>query len=163
MKSKSLDQWRKYFESGNCNIYQIIFHAIRVAALDDPDEFRIRRKEIAERLYSCQFTECCCCNDQSHTQQELHATLTKVFNDCTKVNDVGDAGGDDDANVNVNVVDSQDGEGRSGRWVDEADELGHKIEDDNDNIRHVLQIKEELENNQELVISFYFLMSVISY
>lgn len=57
MKSKSTEEWRKYFESGNCSIYEIIFNAIRMAALDNPVEFKLERKKIVEGLYASLFTD----------------------------------------------------------------------------------------------------------
>ena len=58
MKSWSLDEWRKYFGSANSDIFEIIEHAIIVAASDCPKEFRVRRDGIAERLFSCRLTRC---------------------------------------------------------------------------------------------------------
>lgn len=141
MKSKSPEQWREYFESGNCSIYQIIFHAIRVAAVDNPEEFKLRRKQIVARLYSCKFTGCCYSADQ--TFLDVQSTLTRVFNDCIKAC----ANNTTKLHAHDNSVGSQ----VRGTTDHHVDELGHKIEDDRDNIRHVLQIKEELENNDELV------------
>ncbi|XP_054801552.1 probable mediator of RNA polymerase II transcription subunit 26a [Prosopis cineraria] len=135
MKSKSLEQWREYFESGNCSIYQIIFNAIRVAALDDPQEFKLRRKRIAERLYSCQFTGSCCCVDQ--TEQDVHSTITQVFQECKKAC----------ARKGAKVHDSTVIAG--GKATDQANnELENNVEVERENIRCVLQIKDELENKE---------------
>ncbi|KAK7336425.1 hypothetical protein VNO77_16966 [Canavalia gladiata] len=62
MKSGSLDQWRNYFRSANSDIFEIIDHAIMVAASDCPKEFRVRRDGIAERLFSCKLTRCLGCD-----------------------------------------------------------------------------------------------------
>ncbi|KAH1194538.1 putative mediator of RNA polymerase II transcription subunit 26b [Glycine max] len=62
MKSWSLDEWRKYFGSANSDIFEIIEHAIIVAASDCPKEFRVRRDGIAERLFSCRLTRCVGCD-----------------------------------------------------------------------------------------------------
>ncbi|KAK4285207.1 hypothetical protein QN277_001936 [Acacia crassicarpa] len=52
MKSDSLEYWRNYFQTVNCDIFDKIKHAITVAVSDCPNEFRLRRDEIAELLFS---------------------------------------------------------------------------------------------------------------
>ncbi|KAI9115235.1 hypothetical protein K1719_013554 [Acacia pycnantha] len=52
MKSDSLEYWRNYFQTANSDIFDIIDHAIMVAVSDNPNEFRLRRDEIAELLFS---------------------------------------------------------------------------------------------------------------
>ncbi|XP_027351740.1 probable mediator of RNA polymerase II transcription subunit 26b [Abrus precatorius] len=85
MKLGSLDQWRNYFGSANCDIFDIIDHAIMVAASDCPKEFRVRRDAIAERLFSCRLTRCLGCD-----RVEL-----AVSGDCQNVNGDDDDGDDD--------------------------------------------------------------------
>ncbi|KAI9074239.1 hypothetical protein K1719_043804 [Acacia pycnantha] len=51
-KTGSLEFWRNYFQTANCDIFDIIDHAIMVAVSDRPNEFRLRRDEIAELLFS---------------------------------------------------------------------------------------------------------------
>ncbi|KAL0743971.1 hypothetical protein Bca4012_085484 [Brassica carinata] len=50
--SDSLDDWRDYFRRGESDIFEIINHAIILAAADFPDEFKSRREGIAQVLYS---------------------------------------------------------------------------------------------------------------
>ncbi|KAK4253132.1 hypothetical protein QN277_010948 [Acacia crassicarpa] len=52
MKSDSLEYWRSYFQTTNCDIFNIIKHAITVTVSNFPNEFRLRRDEIAELLFS---------------------------------------------------------------------------------------------------------------
>ncbi|KAI9115331.1 hypothetical protein K1719_013650 [Acacia pycnantha] len=52
LKSASLEYWRNYFQTVNCDIFDIIDHAIMVAVSDYPNQFRLRRHEIAELLFS---------------------------------------------------------------------------------------------------------------
>ena len=63
MKEKNIDYWRNYFEGVNSTtIFEIIYNAIIVAATDHPKEFRLRRGQIAEKLYWChwnRYTEEC--------------------------------------------------------------------------------------------------------
>jgi cobalamin biosynthesis protein CobT len=61
-KSGSLENWRNYFRTASSDIFDIIDHAIMVAASDCPKEFRLRRDRIAERLFSCRLTRCSGCD-----------------------------------------------------------------------------------------------------
>lgn len=61
-KSGSLENWRNYFRTANSDIFDIIDHAIMVAASDCPKEFRLRRDRIAERLFSSRLTRCSGCD-----------------------------------------------------------------------------------------------------
>ncbi|KAI9121385.1 hypothetical protein K1719_008418 [Acacia pycnantha] len=141
MKPQSIEEWRKYFERGNCSIYQIINNAIRVAALDQPEEFKLRRNKILERLYSCQFTGNCCCLDQT-TEHDIHTTISQVFRDCKKACP---------HNETTNKVDDSAVAGGGGRATgQQANEPGNNIIEDarDENIRCVLQIKDQLESNK---------------
>ncbi|KAM1208756.1 hypothetical protein ACFX2J_014379 [Malus domestica] len=57
--SGSLNYWRDYFRTANSDIFDIIDHAIVVAASDCPKELRLRRDRIAERLFSSRLTRWC--------------------------------------------------------------------------------------------------------
>lgn len=57
--SGSLNYWRDYFRTANSDIFDIIDHAIMVAASDCPRELRLRRDRIAERLFSSRLTRWC--------------------------------------------------------------------------------------------------------
>ncbi|WMV52920.1 hypothetical protein MTR67_046305 [Solanum verrucosum] len=50
--SRELRQWRAYFRSSNLDIFYIIESALRVAAIDHPKEFKLRRDGINELLFS---------------------------------------------------------------------------------------------------------------
>ncbi|KAH0723319.1 hypothetical protein KY289_006363 [Solanum tuberosum] len=50
--SGELRQWRAYFRSSNLDIFYIIASALRVAAIDHPKEFKLRRDGINELLFS---------------------------------------------------------------------------------------------------------------
>ncbi|KAI4381564.1 hypothetical protein MLD38_007625 [Melastoma candidum] len=52
MKPNSLDYWREYFRPSNHDIFDIVDGAIMVAASDRPQEFKLRRDLISERLFS---------------------------------------------------------------------------------------------------------------
>ncbi|KAH0450431.1 hypothetical protein IEQ34_021123 [Dendrobium chrysotoxum] len=51
---QSLDYWRKYFNSAKSDIFDLIDNAILVAAVDCPKEFKGRKNQIVEKLYTCQ-------------------------------------------------------------------------------------------------------------
>ncbi|KAL6988058.1 hypothetical protein U1Q18_013805 [Sarracenia purpurea var. burkii] len=55
MDSGELEYWRNYFRSAKSSIIQVIENAVMVAALDCPDELKLHRGQIAEKLYTCQF------------------------------------------------------------------------------------------------------------
>ncbi|KAL6140494.1 hypothetical protein ACLB2K_058793 [Fragaria x ananassa] len=59
--SSSLNYWRSYFRTANSDIFGIIDHAITVAAVDCPKEFRLRRDRVAELLFSCRMSRCSGC------------------------------------------------------------------------------------------------------
>ncbi|KAE8736306.1 hypothetical protein F3Y22_tig00000002pilonHSYRG00001 [Hibiscus syriacus] len=61
MKGVALERWRDYFRTANSDIFDIIEHAIVLAALDCPKEFRLRREHIAEKLFTCDFIRCSGC------------------------------------------------------------------------------------------------------
>ncbi|KAH9625839.1 hypothetical protein KSS87_015162 [Heliosperma pusillum] len=57
-----LDDWRQYFKRANCDIFDIIEHAIMVAASDCSKEYQVRKSGIAELLFSCRMTRCVGCD-----------------------------------------------------------------------------------------------------
>ena len=48
-----MDYWREFFKSSNGDIFETIEKAIVVAASDYSNEFRIKRDDIVETLFSC--------------------------------------------------------------------------------------------------------------
>ncbi|XP_010552906.1 PREDICTED: probable mediator of RNA polymerase II transcription subunit 26b [Tarenaya hassleriana] len=60
--SGSLDSWRDYFRRADSDIFEIIDHAVMVAATDCPKEFKSRRDRIAELLFSCRVSRCTGCD-----------------------------------------------------------------------------------------------------
>ncbi|XP_010543663.1 PREDICTED: probable mediator of RNA polymerase II transcription subunit 26b [Tarenaya hassleriana] len=61
-QSGSLDSWRDYFRQADSDIFEIIDHAIMVAAADCPKDFKSRRDRIAELLFSCRVSRCTGCD-----------------------------------------------------------------------------------------------------
>ncbi|OIW21573.1 hypothetical protein TanjilG_06350 [Lupinus angustifolius] len=161
MKSLSLDHWRSYFRSKNLDIFDIIDHAIMVAASDCPKEFSLRRDGIAERLFSCKLTRCVGCDrvelavsvgngddeydnfnggcksgfDRDDVGVEFEAGARKE----SKVNGGGDK--EDHGDMDVNHF--------SNFSFGDAEALTDEIEEESQYVREVLRIKDILLNREE--------------
>ncbi|EXB43778.1 hypothetical protein L484_004632 [Morus notabilis] len=163
-KSGSLDYWRSYFRTANSSIFEIIDHAIMVAASDRPKEFRLRRDRIAEKLFSCRLRKCCGCE-----RVELSVPWDDDDNggdddDCDG-NDDGDGdSGDRDRSGEFEAGASKESKANSSRDDDRAEEemnhvsnfsyldaeaLTDEIEEESQIRGEVLRIKEILQNREE--------------
>ena len=174
---KSLDHWRSYFRSANSDIFDIIDHAIMVAASDCPKEFRLRRDGIAERLFSCRLTRCLGCDrvelsvpgdggdgdggddddDDGGCKSgfgnrdgtaEIEAGASKE----SKVNSCRD---DDHGDMDVNRV--------SNFSFGEAEALTDEIEEESQFVGEVVRIRDILRNRQEAVYLFSLSFVFFSY
>lgn len=54
----SVDYWRRFFRSCEADIFEVIEHAILVAASDYPDELRSKRDGIVEKFYTVLLPPC---------------------------------------------------------------------------------------------------------
>ncbi|XP_062111917.1 probable mediator of RNA polymerase II transcription subunit 26b [Humulus lupulus] len=154
-KSGSLDYWRNYFRTANSDIFDIIDHAIMVAASDCPKEFRLRRDRIAERLFSCRITRCFGCD---------HVELAVPGGDDDDDSDDGvfksdfdrdggefEAGASKESKVNS----SRDDRGEMNRnqvsnfSYGDAEALTDEIEEESQIVEEVFRIKEILQNCEE--------------
>ncbi|KAK9290582.1 hypothetical protein L1049_008753 [Liquidambar formosana] len=150
MKSGNLDYWRNYFRSANSDIFDIIEHAIIVAASDCPKEFRLQRDRIAERLFSCKLTRCTGCD-----RVELAVPGGNEDEGCKSDFDVDgcefEAGGSKESKVNS----SRDDQGEmnmnqlSNFSYGEAEALTDEIEEVGQIVGEVLRIKEIFYNSEE--------------
>ncbi|GAB4843959.1 hypothetical protein Ancab_013923 [Ancistrocladus abbreviatus] len=142
------DHWRDYFRKANSDIFDIIEHAITVAASDCPKEFRIKRDRIAELLFSSRLTRCTRCDSV-----ELAVPLAAAEEDDEDVGNARfksdyDVGGskeskanssrDDQAELNVNQV--------SNYSYGQAEALTDEIEEESQVVGEVIRIKEILQN-----------------
>ncbi|XP_047941403.1 probable mediator of RNA polymerase II transcription subunit 26b isoform X2 [Salvia hispanica] len=84
--SVSLDKWRDYFRSASSDIFNIIEHAILIAASDCPHDFRLKRDRIAEMLFTCKLVKCFGC-DKSEDKLKSEIDDTKE----SKVNSYAEA------------------------------------------------------------------------
>ncbi|KAG6694477.1 hypothetical protein I3843_09G050200 [Carya illinoinensis] len=156
-KSGSLEYWRNYFRTANSDIFDIIDHAIMVAASDCPKEFRLRRDRIAERLFSCRLTRCLGCDrvelavpggEEEEEDDDGGGCKSSGF-------DRGrcefEAGGSKESKVNS----SRDDQGEmnmkrvSTYSYGDAEALTDEIEEESQIVEEVLRIKEILYNSEE--------------
>ncbi|XP_010558113.1 PREDICTED: probable mediator of RNA polymerase II transcription subunit 26b [Tarenaya hassleriana] len=126
--SGSLDSWRDYFRRADSDIFEIIDHAIMVAAADCPKGFKSRRDKIAELLFSCRVSRCSGCD---------HLELSVPGNDGGDREDyrggaVAVDGGDDDDDGNYfdgfaagGSKESKANSSRGDNHIDEATNLNN--------------------------------------
>ena len=135
----SLDRWRDYFRRGGSDIFEIIDHAIMVAATDCPNKFKSRRDRIAELLFSCRVTRCNGC----HHHRELSLPGDDEAVDGSKESKVNSSRGDNNQIiVGCYVCDDDD---------DEAEALSDAIEEFSVVSKEVVMIKEILLNKDDEV------------
>lgn len=149
MKSGSLDNWRNYFRSANGDIFDIIDHAVMVAALDCPKEFKLRRDRIAEKLFTCKLTRCSGCD-----RVELAVPSGNEFDDdeddCKRDGCEFEAGGSKESKVNSSRDDHVSNQIVSNfSCGDIAEALTDEIEEESQVVGEVLRIKEILLNSQD--------------
>ncbi|KAK3028001.1 hypothetical protein RJ639_039091 [Escallonia herrerae] len=145
LKSGNLDKWRDYFRTANSDIFNIIEHAIMVAASDCPKEFRLRRDRIAEVLFSCRLTRCFGCDRVELAVPEGSEDGGGCKSGCdgdggskdSKVN----SSGDDQGKGNLNQV--------SNYSFGEAEALTDEIEEESQIVGEVLRIKEIVDNSED--------------
>ncbi|KAL4376358.1 hypothetical protein GQ457_02G024920 [Hibiscus cannabinus] len=136
MESLTLEQWKNYFRTTNSNIFDIIKHAIMVAALDCPKEFRLRREHIADKLFTCNFTRCSGCDDARETN--------------------GETGGSKESNTNSSGDDPLLHQIGSNYSHGDAEALIDEIEQESMIVGEVLRIKDIFLNTQDEPDSLLF-------
>ncbi|KAL5810229.1 hypothetical protein ACOSQ3_026928 [Xanthoceras sorbifolium] len=153
IKSGSVDNWRNYFRAANGDIFDIIDHAIMVAALDCPKEFKLRRDRIAEKLFTCKLTRCSGCE---------RVELAVPADDDDDEDDIigckrdgcgfeAEAGGSKESKVNSSGDDHHlnDNQIASNYSFGEAEALTDEIEEESLIVGEVLRIKDILLNSQD--------------
>ncbi|KAG6528370.1 probable mediator of RNA polymerase II transcription subunit 26b [Zingiber officinale] len=134
--SGSLEYWRKFFRSCEGDIFEVVEHAVMVAASDYPDEFRSRRDQLAEKLFTALLPpRCFGCGDAAGGEEG---------DDSVKMDDVGKQTNNDDDNgpEDLNRI-------VSNYSYDEAEALTEEIEEANEIVTEVSRIKEILVNYQD--------------
>ncbi|GAB4851779.1 hypothetical protein Ancab_031179 [Ancistrocladus abbreviatus] len=155
------DHWRDYFRKANSDIFDIIEHAIVVAASDCPKEFRVRRDRIAELLFSTKLTRYTLCDSV-----ELALPLAADDDEDEDEDDVDDGrfksdydvGGSkeskanssrhEQAELNVNHV--------SNYSYGEAEALTEEIEEESQIVGEAFRIKQILQNFEDESDSLLF-------
>ncbi|KAK9664447.1 hypothetical protein RND81_14G042600 [Saponaria officinalis] len=181
---KKLDDWRKYFRKSNAEIFDIIEHAIMVAAIDSPSKFRVKKTGIAELLFSCRLTQCPSCHHHDHDHHgHDHDGMVKnnQFDDCGSKdveiddnhddhdhdddNHDHDDGDDDDDDDDVDIGGDEGGEMElidsnvdpsSNVSYGDVEALNDLIEQEKELINEVLRIKDILYNSQDESESMLF-------
>ena len=161
MKDKSFSYWRDYFQGVNCSIFEIIENAIIVAATDHPNEFKLQRGQIVEKLYSCQAgTQCC---GQNHNELAmLNETNNGNFNDehaivmantrlTSNAADL-EVGGSEQSKVDSSSDQIEMNTTQESKYsYSEAEALTDEIDEESEIFLEVLRTKEILENSQDEV------------
>lgn len=143
-KSVSLDYWRKFFRSANSDIFEVIEQAIVVAAADCPKEFRSRRDQIAEKLFTCRLSRCFGCNNVELQVPDDGEDLGEEEGGGSVKREVGEKGSKMDS-CNGEPEDLNRG-GLSNYSYDEAEALTDVMEEESQIVGEVLRIKEVLCN-----------------
>uniref|UniRef100_M1DBQ4 Transcription elongation factor TFIIS/CRSP70 N-terminal sub-type domain-containing protein n=1 Tax=Solanum tuberosum TaxID=4113 RepID=M1DBQ4_SOLTU len=153
--SGELRQWRAYFRSSNLDIFYIIASALRVAAIDHPKEFKLRRDGINELLFSIGGFD----SDKAENVVDVEGDkgkrkckneLVRELNDC----DVEKR--KSESNVEVEALSDEIEE--ESRVVNEAlsikksyvevEALSDEIEEESRVVNEALSIKKIIDNNQ---------------
>ncbi|KAI3935985.1 hypothetical protein MKX01_021936 [Papaver californicum] len=145
-----INYWRKYFQSANTDIFDVIENAIVVAASDCPKEFRNRRDRIAEKLFTCRLSRCLGCD-----HVELKVPINQGDDDGLKSKNSNESGVDFEREKESKVNSSTDdhlGEMNlnpgSNHSYDEAEVLTEEIENETQTAGEVLRIKGILANSE---------------
>ncbi|XP_049401092.1 probable mediator of RNA polymerase II transcription subunit 26b [Solanum stenotomum] len=153
--SRELRQWRAYFRSSNLNIFYIIESALRVAAIDHPKEFKLRRDGINELLFSIgdfdsDKVENVVDVEGDKGKRKCKNGLVRELNDC----DVEKR--KSESNVEVEALSDEIEE--ESRVVNEAlsikksyvevEALSDEIEEESRVVNEALSIKKIIDNNQ---------------
>ncbi|MQM20715.1 hypothetical protein Taro_053743 [Colocasia esculenta] len=143
-----LDYWRKYFRSANSDIFDVIEHAILVAASDCPTEFRVRRDLIAEKLFSCQLARCAGC-DLVRRHQFPETQGEEDFGGGVEMCATGSVDKESKVNSSSNEAEEHTKWVPSNYSYDEAEALTEEMEEENQIVGEVLRIKGILVNKEE--------------
>ncbi|KAF9592158.1 hypothetical protein IFM89_012587 [Coptis chinensis] len=156
MQSGNIESWRKYFKSANADIFDVIEQAILVAATDCPNEFKIRRDRIAEKLFTCRLPRCFGCDG-----------VGELLPGVVVEEGEGEGEGDDDdvkgnldveekenkGNCSTNVYSDLNENKVSNYSYHEAEALTEMLEEENQTIDEVDRIKAILENSEDVTTS----------
>ncbi|XP_074581443.1 putative mediator of RNA polymerase II transcription subunit 26b [Curcuma longa] len=129
----TLDYWRKFLRSADGDIFEVMEQAVVVAATDYPDEFRSRRAQLAEKLFTVLLPRCFGCVGASDGEEG---------DGSVKRDDGVKHSSDDDGPEDLNGI-------VSNYSYDEAEALTEEIEEANEVVTEVSRIKQILVNYQD--------------
>ncbi|EPS59822.1 hypothetical protein M569_14982 [Genlisea aurea] len=141
----SLNTWRAYFRTANSDIFDIIEHAVMVAASDCPYEFKSRRDRIAELLFSCKSIKCSGCDKLQLGLPRSAVSTRSEEEKCKSVIETGGTNKDDDDDQMVKYAANQ----ISNYSYGEAEALTDELEEELQLHGEVLRIKQLLDDYQE--------------
>ncbi|KAL0428451.1 UNVERIFIED_CONTAM: putative mediator of RNA polymerase II transcription subunitb [Sesamum latifolium] len=152
----SLDKWREYFRGANSDIFDIIEHAVMVAACDCPYDFKLKRDRIAEMLFTCKFTKCFGCDRVELAVPNPDSVEKRDDDDDDKYRSGIEAGGskdtkeskvsDDDHHTEIVLMDVNQ---ISNNSYGDVEALTDEIEEESQILDEVLRIKAIIDNKQE--------------
>ncbi|XVF40880.1 hypothetical protein PTKIN_Ptkin01aG0152200 [Pterospermum kingtungense] len=152
----ALEQWRDYFRRANSDIFDIIDHAITIAALDCPKEFRLRRDQIAEKLFTCKFSRCSGCDhvqlvvpDNGRGCRESFKRETDKEEEEEDGCEFFEAGGSKESKANSSRDEPLMNQIASNYSYGEAEALTDEIEEESMIVEEVFRIKKLLQNSQD--------------
>lgn len=153
------DYWRKFFDTANGDIFEVIHAAITVAVEDCPREFKTRRDEIAEKLFTCRLPRCLGCDgvqvkvdddDDDEEGVDVKDGDGKENNNNNNNNNKGSC------STNVLTPSYLNGNQLSCISYNEAEALTDIIEEERLIIEDVFRIKEVLLNSEHVSSSVLF-------
>ncbi|XP_042456359.1 probable mediator of RNA polymerase II transcription subunit 26b [Zingiber officinale] len=139
--SGSVDYWRKFFRSADSDIFDVIEHAILVAASDYPEELRSRRDRIVEKFFAALLPRCFACGRVEPHGAEAEEGRGSVKRAASAEKDSKFDSCNDGPEFSHRVV--------SNYTFDEAEALTEEIEEEGQTLEEVLRIKEVLSNHHD--------------
>ncbi|KAI7739304.1 hypothetical protein M8C21_026639 [Ambrosia artemisiifolia] len=95
-----MDYWREYFRSANADIFEIIEGAIMLAASDCPKQFKVRRDNIAQILFSSRFIN----YDAAEALTDEIEQESETFGEVMRIKEIVDNSPDESASVLCNSL-----------------------------------------------------------
>ncbi|XP_042373249.1 probable mediator of RNA polymerase II transcription subunit 26b [Zingiber officinale] len=132
--SVSADYWRRFFRSSGADIFEVIEHAIFVAASDYPDEFRSKRDGIVEKFYTVLLPPCFGCDRVASQGAEAEAEEGR---------------GSVNSKADSCIVDLEFSNRAVSNCTDEAAALTAEMEEEDRTLEQVLWIKDILSDHQD--------------
>eukprot|EP00252_Welwitschia_mirabilis_P022579 TRINITY_DN6148_c0_g1_i2.p1 TRINITY_DN6148_c0_g1~~TRINITY_DN6148_c0_g1_i2.p1 ORF type:complete len:445 (+),score=91.68 TRINITY_DN6148_c0_g1_i2:450-1784(+) len=143
MRDETLDKWRQFFKTADTDICTLIENAILVAASDFPQELRIRRDTIAQKLFAPSFVRCIGCGRENCI--EVSILDRSEHQECEKSSGYASP----DSKITSSSTDNKSRMMASSFSYDEAEALTEEIELESLTIKEVNRIKEILLNPDE--------------